>query len=56
MYFIYSKCNGDLVLNRIFIFRSTKWTDEEIEMLRSSVKRFGDDLNIISQRIKSRTV
>ncbi|KAK8749535.1 hypothetical protein OTU49_015418, partial [Cherax quadricarinatus] len=34
----------------------TKWTDEEIEMLRSSVKRFGDDLNVISQRIKSRTV
>ncbi|CAL4061269.1 unnamed protein product, partial [Meganyctiphanes norvegica] len=34
----------------------TKWTDEEIEMLRSAVRRFGDDLNIISQRIKSRTV
>ncbi|XP_066952817.1 chromatin complexes subunit BAP18 isoform X1 [Macrobrachium rosenbergii] len=34
----------------------TKWTDEEIEMLRSSVRRFGDDLNVISQRIKSRTV
>ncbi|XP_076036497.1 BPTF-associated chromatin complex component 1 [Oratosquilla oratoria] len=34
----------------------TKWTDDEIEMLRVAVRRFGDDLNVISQRIKSRTV
>ncbi|XP_044742514.1 chromatin complexes subunit BAP18 isoform X1 [Chrysoperla carnea] len=33
-----------------------KWTDEEIEMLRSAVKKFGDDLNKISERIKLRTV
>ncbi|XP_036380522.1 chromatin complexes subunit BAP18-like isoform X4 [Megalops cyprinoides] len=33
-----------------------KWTDTEIEMLRSAVRRFGDDLNTISSVIKERTV
>ncbi|XP_078056882.1 BPTF-associated chromatin complex component 1 [Mustelus asterias] len=33
-----------------------KWTDTEIEMLRSAVKRFGEDLNKISTIIKDRTV
>ncbi|XP_033207898.1 chromatin complexes subunit BAP18 isoform X1 [Belonocnema kinseyi] len=33
-----------------------KWTDEEIEMLRHSVKTFSEDLNKISEHIKSRTV
>uniref|UniRef100_A0A1B6E7K5 SANT domain-containing protein n=1 Tax=Clastoptera arizonana TaxID=38151 RepID=A0A1B6E7K5_9HEMI len=33
-----------------------KWTDEEIEMLRQAVKRFGADLDQISEHIKSRTV
>ncbi|XP_072349500.1 BPTF-associated chromatin complex component 1-like isoform X1 [Scyliorhinus torazame] len=33
-----------------------KWTDTEIEMLRSAVKRFGEDLNRISTVIKDRTV
>ncbi|XP_065075708.1 chromatin complexes subunit BAP18 isoform X2 [Ochlerotatus camptorhynchus] len=33
-----------------------KWTDEEIEMLRSAVTRFSEDLNQVSQRIKGRTV
>ncbi|KAJ8387884.1 hypothetical protein AAFF_G00149190 [Aldrovandia affinis] len=33
-----------------------KWTDTEIEMLRSAVRRFGDDLNNISSVIKDRTV
>ncbi|XP_023230630.1 chromatin complexes subunit BAP18-like [Centruroides vittatus] len=33
-----------------------KWTDEEIEMLRVAVKRFGDDLNKISSFIKNRTI
>ncbi|KPP75858.1 chromatin complexes subunit BAP18-like, partial [Scleropages formosus] len=33
-----------------------KWTDTEIEMLRSAVRRFGDDLNSISSVIKERTV
>lgn len=36
-------------------FRS-KWTDEEIEMLRHSVKTFSEDLNKISEHIKGRTV
>uniref|UniRef100_A0A182SLI4 Myb-like domain-containing protein n=1 Tax=Anopheles maculatus TaxID=74869 RepID=A0A182SLI4_9DIPT len=34
----------------------SKWTDEEIEMLRSAVTRFSEDLSMISQRIKGRTV
>ncbi|XP_037052284.1 chromatin complexes subunit BAP18 isoform X1 [Bradysia coprophila] len=34
----------------------SKWTDEEIEMLRVSIERFCDDLNKISLRIKGRTV
>ncbi|XP_064409047.1 chromatin complexes subunit BAP18 isoform X2 [Latimeria chalumnae] len=33
-----------------------KWTDTEIEMLRTAVKRFGEDLNQISSVIKDRTV
>ncbi|XP_032666322.1 chromatin complexes subunit BAP18 [Odontomachus brunneus] len=33
-----------------------KWTDDEIEMLRHSVKTFSEDLNKISEHIKSRTV
>ncbi|CAG2056399.1 unnamed protein product [Timema podura] len=33
-----------------------KWSDEEIEMLRAAVNRFGEDLKHLSERIKSRTV
>uniref|UniRef100_A0A4W5Q4U6 Chromosome 17 open reading frame 49 n=1 Tax=Hucho hucho TaxID=62062 RepID=A0A4W5Q4U6_9TELE len=33
-----------------------KWTDTEIEQLRSAVVRFGDDLNSLSSVIKERTV
>ncbi|XP_055064574.2 BPTF-associated chromatin complex component 1 [Misgurnus anguillicaudatus] len=33
-----------------------KWTDTEIDMLRSAVRRFGEDLNSISSVIKERTV
>ncbi|XP_062308971.1 chromatin complexes subunit BAP18 [Osmerus eperlanus] len=33
-----------------------KWTETEIDMLRSAVRRFGDDLNNISSVIKERTV
>jgi len=33
----------------------SKWTAEEIEMLRSAVGRFGGELNNISQIIKART-
>uniref|UniRef100_A0A1L8DWH0 Putative chromatin complex subunit bap18 n=1 Tax=Nyssomyia neivai TaxID=330878 RepID=A0A1L8DWH0_9DIPT len=35
---------------------SSKWTDEEIEMLRSAITHFSEDLNKISLRIKNRTV
>ncbi|KAL4220022.1 hypothetical protein ACF0H5_020434 [Mactra antiquata] len=34
---------------------SGKWTDQEVEALRTTVKRFGDDLNKISDVIKNRT-
>ncbi|XP_063700890.1 chromatin complexes subunit BAP18 isoform X1 [Culicoides brevitarsis] len=34
----------------------SKWTDEEIEMLRASITRFSEDLNKVSLRIKGRTV
>ncbi len=33
-----------------------KWTEEELEMLRSCVTRFAEDLSIVSQRIKGRMV
>ena len=33
-----------------------KWTDTEIEHLRSAVVRFGDDLNALSSVLKERTV
>ncbi|XP_024287398.1 chromatin complexes subunit BAP18 [Oncorhynchus tshawytscha] len=33
-----------------------KWTETEIEILRSAVQHFGDDLNSISSVIKERTV
>ncbi|XP_076435399.1 BPTF-associated chromatin complex component 1-like isoform X1 [Babylonia areolata] len=33
-----------------------KWTDQEVELLRTSVKKFGEDLNKLSEIIKSRTV
>ncbi|KAJ7996050.1 hypothetical protein DPEC_G00233060 [Dallia pectoralis] len=33
-----------------------KWNETEVEMLRSAVRRFGDDLNSISSVIKERTV
>lgn len=35
---------------------SGKWGDEEIEMLRSAVKRFGDDLKKISGQVKGKSV
>ncbi|XP_077987664.1 BPTF-associated chromatin complex component 1-like [Glandiceps talaboti] len=35
---------------------SGKWTDQEIEMLRDTIKRFGEDLSKISELIKTRTV
>ncbi|EEB12196.1 conserved hypothetical protein [Pediculus humanus corporis] len=34
----------------------TKWTDEEIEMLRLAVNRFAEDLRTISEHIKEKTV
>jgi len=33
-----------------------KWTEQELEMLRGAVKRFGEDLNKISDVIKNRTI
>ncbi|EFX70444.1 hypothetical protein DAPPUDRAFT_231621 [Daphnia pulex] len=34
----------------------SKWSEDEIEMLRSSIKRFGEDLEKISEHIKDKTV
>lgn len=33
---------------------SAKWDEEDIELLRTSVKRFGEDLNKLSESIKSK--
>ncbi|XP_078360642.1 uncharacterized protein LOC144644938 isoform X2 [Oculina patagonica] len=38
------------------VSNSGKWGDEEIEMLRSAVKRFGDDLKKISGQVKTKSV
>lgn len=35
---------------------SAKWTDGEIEMLKSAVGKFGEDLTKISEHIKNRTI
>nr|CAG4637541.1 EOG090X0LYT [Ceriodaphnia reticulata] len=34
----------------------SKWSEDEIEMLRNSIKRFGEDLEKISEHIKDKTV
>ena len=39
-----------------FVSCSGKWTDAEIDLLMSSVKRFSEDLNKISGTIKARTM
>lgn len=33
-----------------------KWTEQEVEMLRNAVKRFGDDLNQVSEIMKNKTI
>nr|CAG4645977.1 EOG090X0LYT [Lynceus sp. MCZ IZ 141354] len=33
-----------------------KWSEEEIEMLQSAIRRFGEDLDKISEHIKEKTV
>lgn len=35
---------------------SGKWTEDEIDMMKAAVKRFGDDMNKISDNIKNRTM
>jgi len=35
---------------------AAKWTDEEVEMLHNAVRTFSDDLSVISETIKQRTV
>ena len=37
-------------------FDRSKWSEEDIEMLRESVRRFGEDLEKISEHIKEKTV
>ena len=52
--------NVEKIPCNVFLFSpsrsSGKWTDTEIEMLWQSVKKFGDDLNKISDVIKTRTM
>lgn len=38
----------------IFFFISNKWTETEVEMLKTSVKSFSEDLNKISAHIKEK--
>lgn len=35
---------------------SGRWDNEDIQLLRSAVKRFGEDLNKISDNIKNKTI
>lgn len=45
--------------NQISIYLSYfsgKWTPHEVDMLKNAVKRFGDDLDNISEIIKTRTM
>lgn len=35
-------------------FRSSKWSQEEVDMLKTSVTRFNEDLNQLSTHIKSK--
>ena len=37
-------------------FFSGKWGEKEIEMLRQSVTRFGDDLKKISEHMKTKSM
>lgn len=46
-----TKFNGNL-----FVYDSGKWGDEEIEMLRSAVHTFGEDLKKISEIIKTKSM
>jgi len=40
----------------VFTPNASKWTDDDIEMLQSAVKKFTDDLAVICDQIKQRTV
>lgn len=50
--YVYFTCR----LNSVTYFYSSKWSDEEIEMLHSAVARFAEELNAISEIIKEKTV
>lgn len=49
-----------MIINQISIIYlssfSGKWTPHEVDMLKNAVKRFGDDLDNISEIIKTRTM
>ena len=51
----YNKDNKISLIIKPITGRS-KWSEEEIDMLRSAVKQFGEDLEKISEHIKDRTV
>ena len=52
-YYILHQCIiDDLLVTCTF----SKWTVAEIDLLHSAVKSFGNDLNKIAEKMKSRTV
>ena len=38
------------------IFFRTKWTEEELEQLRSAITMFGDDMSKVASKIKTRSL
>ena len=46
----------DFIINLNHFSNSGKWGDEEIELLRNAVKRFGEDLKKISGQVKNKSV
>lgn len=40
--------------NILFTLRSSKWSQEEVDMLKTSVTRFNEDLNQLSSHIKNK--
>lgn len=46
-------CGGNFIP---FVSSFSKWTDEEIEMLRHAVLKFGEELSQICDHIKGKVV
>lgn len=44
------------VIHYMFLVFSSKWTDEEVDLLRKAVQRFGNDLEKVTAAVKTRTM